>query len=608
LTPEAVIDRYLETALKDPLNTAAFVRLLGTDADLLSRWLLLLRCPAEPAALAAAIATLPAGSFQDLSLSQAVAVLAAPGSVRVGFDQWRSTLKASLLGEMLAEEVGIADPVALRWRVLLAASGVILPHDPQLMELLAFRGARRELLEDASVIHRLFAVVEAFDSADPTASQVAARQLLDIDPERYRAHQAAAEARVGQMLDTLNVSEDRDADSAERAWLRLQLGILERLLAGVVDRAGDALLDVHRLVSQRLFGRVPALFVSDAATDRLTRLDGMSPQIARSSLSSVIARSVRLGERSELVDRPDQSVADRQVLRDLDTTEGLSLPLIDGAGVVHGALVFVLDEEADQEFAMAIYADALARHLVARPSGDAKEDALARYRQRAETRLRELVHEANNPLSIVNNYLHILELRLAHEPEAVEHLKLIGQELRRAGNIIAQARELPSLDAPVEEPSVEQADLDINKLARQLVELHLGLAADHRVSLSDSLVPGSLIVRSDQQRLAQVLNNLMRNAIEAAPGASVTVSTVSGVFREGREGVLLGVADTGPGLPRNVVERLAEPKQSTKGGDHSGLGLHIVHRLVGELGGSLDVRTGPGQGTAFTIFLPLRPL
>jgi sensor histidine kinase regulating citrate/malate metabolism len=54
-----------------------------------------------------------------------------------------------------------------------------------------------------------------------------------------------------------------------------------------------------------------------------------------------------------------------------------------------------------------------------------------------------------------------------------------------------------------------------------------------------------------------------------------------------------------------VLERLADPKESSKGGDHAGLGLHIVHRLVGELGGNLDVRTAAGQGTSFSLFLPL---
>jgi signal transduction histidine kinase len=147
----------------------------------------------------------------------------------------------------------------------------------------------------------------------------------------------------------------------------------------------------------------------------------------------------------------------------------------------------------------------------------------------------------------------------------------------------------------------------VNELARRVQELHLGYAADHDVDLDLMVRPGAVLVRSDEQRLAQILNNLVRNAIEAASGESVTIGTDTGVFREGREGVEVYVTDTGPGLPRTVLERLADPKESSKGGDHAGLGLHIVHRLVSELGGNIDVRTAAGQGTSFSLFLPLSP-
>ncbi len=109
------------------------------------------------------------------------------------------------------------------------------------------------------------------------------------------------------------------------------------------------------------------------------------------------------------------------------------------------------------------------------------------------------------------------------------------------------------------------------------------------------------------RKLSQVLNNLMRNAIEASQGQSVTMSSASGVFREGLEGIEIAVRDTGPGLPRAVLDNLAEPKESTKGDGHAGLGLHIVHRIVAELKGNIDVRTLTGQGTTFTIFLPFNP-
>lgn len=610
MTPEAVIDRYLETAARDPFDPADFALLLGTDADLLSRWLQLLQCPADPDAFATAVAALPAERFHDLALSQALAVLTVSGSVRLSFDQWQSVLNTSLVAEALAEHLGLGKPVAVRWRVLLAASGVNLEQDPALMELLAFRGARPELLEDASLIHRLFAVVEALDLNDPLVSQETAASLLGIEPERFRSLLTTAEQRCAELIDVLGLVVDRDFDSAERLWLRLQIGILGRLFPGAGRNDPEAFAEMHALVSRRLFGSVPALFLADGPSGRLAPLGGEGPVVALTSQSSSLARCARLGERVELVDRPDQAVADREILRRLDRADGVCLPLIDaaGGGSVLGVVVFGVDEDVDQETAMGLYAAELAKHL-ARPGTAARGDgdALGRFRQREEKRLRELVHEANNPLSIVNNYLHILELKLAHEPEAVEQLRLIGAEVRRASEIIAGARDVP-------EPGVERRDADVtfggfalNDLAHRVVELHAGYAADRQVMLQQDLTAADSTLRSDEHRLAQILNNLVRNAIEAAHGATVTVSTVAGVYRESRPGLLLEVADTGPGLPQPVLERLTEPKQSTKGGDHAGLGLHIVHRLVDEIGANIDVRTAPGEGTRFSIFLPLAP-
>jgi signal transduction histidine kinase len=204
--------------------------------------------------------------------------------------------------------------------------------------------------------------------------------------------------------------------------------------------------------------------------------------------------------------------------------------------------------------------------------------------------------------------LHILQARLQDDPEAVSQLRLVSEELGRAGNLLARVRDLSPLEEVTAAPSLQFVDVNLNDLVSSVVELHRGYAADHDVALSYNLAPGALVVSSDPQRLTQILNNLLRNAIEAAGGRSVTVGSAGGVFREGREGAVITVKDTGPGLPREVLLRLAEPKQSTKPGDHAGLGLHIVHRLVGELKGSIDVQTSPGQGTTFTVFLPLVPL
>ncbi len=609
MTPEAVVYRYLEVAAQQPRDAARLAMLLGTDADLLGRWLTLLRCPADPENFVALMAAHDDQHFQDLAAAQAWAVLAVSGSARLAFDQWQAVLNAVMVAEVLAEELKMPDPIAVRWRLLLASSGVNLPHDPLMVELLAFRGSRPELLEDASLIHRLFAVVEALDVLDAAGVQELVSSLLGIEPGRFQTLHALADQRGSQLLSDLGLDSDADTDWADRLWLRLQMGILAHLFDGA-ERTDEGLSQLHHMLSRSLFGDVPLLMRFDEQTQALCSLDQEGPRIAVDSSSSTIARSVRLGERSEIIDRSDQAVADRQVMRLLGTDDAVCYPLPDGAkNKMLGVLVFALDEDVDQEAAMSLYAEELGRHLARKADAvEPEQELLRRYRGREEKRLREIVHEANNPLAIVNNYLHILRIKFEQDPEAVEQLRLIGNELDRAGEIVQRVRELSDVDDAATEAAVLFADVNLDELVATVVELHRGYAADHDAAISANQTVGHLIVSSDSQRLAQILNNLVRNAIEAAAGRSVMVGCAGGVFREGREGAVVTVTDTGPGLPREVLERLSEPKQTTKSGDHAGLGLHIVHRLVAELKGNIDVQTAPDRGTTFTIFLPLAPL
>jgi signal transduction histidine kinase len=107
-------------------------------------------------------------------------------------------------------------------------------------------------------------------------------------------------------------------------------------------------------------------------------------------------------------------------------------------------------------------------------------------------------------------------------------------------------------------------------------------------------------VAGEEERLRQVLINLCLNALEATPaGGKVTVSA-------GYEGerVWLTVDDAGPGVPPEVRERIFEPFFTTKA-QGSGLGLSIVHAIVTQHGGTLEVGSAPGGGARFILRLPV---
>ncbi|MGE0622719.1 MAG: sensor histidine kinase [Pseudomonadales bacterium] len=603
MTPEAVIYRYLEAAHRQPLSVDGFVRVLSADADLLGRWLTLTNVRAEPEALIAAVAALSPEELISLAQAQAWAVLPVAGSARLGLDQWQAVLRSAFLAEILAEQLGMDDPVTVRWRVLLAISGVSLPQDEALMELAAFRGVRPELLGDAGVLIRIFGVVDAFEVVDEYQAAQLAQRLLGIESENFPELVEWAGSRCSDLIHALELAADPDADWSNRLWVQQQVSMLSALLPLAENHA--ALQDAHEFIARSLFTQVPLLLLEITAGRYQSAL-APDVEIHVDSQTSLIAEAVRTGESRELVDRSDLSVGDRQLLRRLGAPEARCVP-VHGNGHSHAALLMLTDDDVDYDFALELYVAALGQRLANLGARGGELDVLKKYRQREEKRLREIVHEVNNPLSVVQNYLHILQMRLQHDASAAEQLDMIGTELSRATHIIQRARELPPLMEVDSDAQVHVVEFDVNALARRVYELHQGYAADHRVELKLAAHAGALIIESDQQRLAQILNNLVRNAIEAAGGERVTIGTDAGLFREGREGVEVFVSDTGPGLPRAVLERLADPKESTKGGEHAGLGLHIVHRLVHELGGNIDVRTAADQGTTFNLFLPLKP-
>lgn len=112
-------------------------------------------------------------------------------------------------------------------------------------------------------------------------------------------------------------------------------------------------------------------------------------------------------------------------------------------------------------------------------------------------------------------------------------------------------------------------------------------------------------MRCDKNKLKQVLVNLIKNAAESMPGGGeIVISTRDRVKLNGGEHVEIAVADSGAGLPAHVLEHLFGPVISTKGEQHFGLGLSIVHGLIDQLGGTIRCKSDNKNGACFQILLP----
>jgi signal transduction histidine kinase len=212
-----------------------------------------------------------------------------------------------------------------------------------------------------------------------------------------------------------------------------------------------------------------------------------------------------------------------------------------------------------------------------------------------------LSHEIRNPLNAAALQLSVLERRVRRlseemQPQLLEPLLLVRDEIRRLDHILEDflqfARPREFRPEPVE----------VRPLLRRVVDL-LGRQADaRRVRLELGGDGGASVppVWGEEERLRQVLINLTLNALEATPADGlVRVSA-------GLEGdmVWITVDDTGPGIPLEIRDRLFEPFFTTKA-QGSGLGLSIVHAIVTQHGGTLEVGSAPEGGARFFLRLPL---
>jgi len=160
---------------------------------------------------------------------------------------------------------------------------------------------------------------------------------------------------------------------------------------------------------------------------------------------------------------------------------------------------------------------------------------------------------------------------------------------------------------------VEAADFDLRALVAQTARLWRGPAKAK--GLKFTLEGGRRLpaaVRGDAMRIRQVLNNLMSNAMKFTDQGSITLRLGAWAEDNGDNAITFEVADTGPGLSRDQLDRLFTAFDQTADGvgarhGGSGLGLAISRELAQLMGGRLTVRSQPGQGARFTLSLILAP-
>lgn len=207
-----------------------------------------------------------------------------------------------------------------------------------------------------------------------------------------------------------------------------------------------------------------------------------------------------------------------------------------------------------------------------------------------------LAHEVRNPLNSAKLQLEVLERRLRRDNgdlRLVEPVELVHQELERLTRLL---NEFLSFARPSE---LGVGEHDVVAIARNVIAIERTLAEARGVGL-ELFAAGPVFGRVDAAKVHQILQNLVRNGIEAVGAGGHVAVMISG----DRDAVRLVVEDDGPGIAEEVRRRIYEPFFSTKD-TGTGLGMSIVHSLVTAHEGTISI-TSPPVGTRFEVTLPLR--
>ncbi len=210
----------------------------------------------------------------------------------------------------------------------------------------------------------------------------------------------------------------------------------------------------------------------------------------------------------------------------------------------------------------------------------------------------KVIHEVNNPLSIINNYLELLSMGMDTESDNKKHLETIRSEVNRVSKILMQLKDDQAVD--------DQSQVNINNLINSILEVFKPtLYKINRINSELKLDPDLPTIQTDANKFKQIITNLVKNAAEALPEkGTITIKTKSLVVVNKTQYIEISIADDGADLPSSVIEHLFSPVQTTKGPEHSGLGLTIVHKLISELNGHISYTTSDRGGAAFIILLP----
>jgi two-component system sensor histidine kinase ChvG len=219
-----------------------------------------------------------------------------------------------------------------------------------------------------------------------------------------------------------------------------------------------------------------------------------------------------------------------------------------------------------------------------------------------ETFTSDVVHELKNPLASIRNANEMIA-DVGDPADRRRFVRVIELEVARMERLLSGVREITAIDASLATEKPEEVDLGV--LLTKIVD-GFRLREGERVRFQLDAAPGALTVDATEDRLTQVFENLLDNALSFSPPGSTVMVSVGAEERR----IVTRIADMGPGIPDANMTRIFDrffthrPDASRHEGGHTGLGLAIVRTIVEGYGGTIDAMNAE-RGAVFTVRLPM---
>jgi two-component system NtrC family sensor kinase len=267
--------------------------------------------------------------------------------------------------------------------------------------------------------------------------------------------------------------------------------------------------------------------------------------------------------------------------------------------VVEGNLsaAIIYDAKGNEIASVGSFVDLRDRLQMERALRDTQEQLLQSEKLAAMGRLTsQIAHELNNPLYGIMNTLELLKTEVPADNKRRKILDMALSETIRLSDLL---RKMLSFSKPDQE---ERHPVDINSVLDEILLLHEKQLKENDINIAVTFAEGLNLVNASKNQLRQVFLNMVANARDAMPDGG-TLSVVTG---GDTDKINVEISDTGTGIREEHLDKIFDSFFTTKGEVKGvGLGLSVCYGFIKDHGGDIEVKSQVGEGTAFTITLPV---